>query len=113
MRYRIYKNTGLTVSEVGFGLWTISTGWWGNFTEGELARNHRLGEVTFADKIRIDINFANGFRIEQKNRVAQARFFFPERAPHVCKKFASPNLRRMRQRRRARIWIDRRTVRDN
>jgi len=23
------------VSEVGFGLWTISTGWWGNFTEGE------------------------------------------------------------------------------
>jgi aryl-alcohol dehydrogenase-like predicted oxidoreductase len=23
------------VSQVGFGLWTISTGWWGNFTEGE------------------------------------------------------------------------------
>ena len=23
------------MSEVGFGLWTISTGWWGNFTEGE------------------------------------------------------------------------------
>src|SRR5437588_10526685 len=35
MRFRIYKNTDLTVSEVGFGLWTISTGWWGNFTEGE------------------------------------------------------------------------------
>ena len=35
MRYRTYKNTELTVSEVGFGLWTISTGWWGNFTEGE------------------------------------------------------------------------------
>jgi aryl-alcohol dehydrogenase-like predicted oxidoreductase len=35
MRYRTYKNTQLTVSEVGFGLWTISTGWWGNFTEGE------------------------------------------------------------------------------
>jgi aryl-alcohol dehydrogenase-like predicted oxidoreductase len=31
----MYKNTDLTVSEVGFGLWTISTGWWGNFTEGE------------------------------------------------------------------------------
>jgi aryl-alcohol dehydrogenase-like predicted oxidoreductase len=25
----------MTVSEVGFGLWTISTGWWGKFTEGE------------------------------------------------------------------------------
>src|SRR5205823_8729332 len=35
MRFRAYKNTDLTVSEVGFGLWTISTGRWGNFTEGE------------------------------------------------------------------------------
>ncbi len=35
MRFRTYRNTDLTVSEVGFGLWTISTGWWGNFTEGE------------------------------------------------------------------------------
>src|SRR5436190_14971785 len=35
MCFRTYKNTDLTVSEVGFGLWTISTGWWGNFTEGE------------------------------------------------------------------------------
>ncbi|MGZ5020138.1 MAG: aldo/keto reductase, partial [Chthoniobacterales bacterium] len=35
MRFRTYKNTDLKVSEVGFGLWTISTGWWGNFTEGE------------------------------------------------------------------------------
>ena len=35
MRFRTYKNTDLEVSEVGFGLWTISTGWWGQFTEGE------------------------------------------------------------------------------
>ena len=35
MRFRTYKNTDLSVSEVGFGLWTISTGWWGTFTEGE------------------------------------------------------------------------------
>jgi len=35
MHFRTYRNTDLTVSEVGFGLWTISTGWWGNFTEGE------------------------------------------------------------------------------
>jgi aryl-alcohol dehydrogenase-like predicted oxidoreductase len=35
MRFRTYKNADLTVSEVGFGLWTISTGWWGNFTDGE------------------------------------------------------------------------------
>src|ERR1700736_691517 len=35
MRFRTYKNTDLRVSQVGFGLWTVSTGWWGNFTEGE------------------------------------------------------------------------------
>ncbi|MDP9097441.1 MAG: aldo/keto reductase [Verrucomicrobiota bacterium] len=35
MRFRTYKNTDLRVSAVGFGLWTISTGWWGQFTEGE------------------------------------------------------------------------------
>ena len=35
MRFRTFKNTDLTTSEVGFGLWTISTGWWGNYTEGE------------------------------------------------------------------------------
>jgi aryl-alcohol dehydrogenase-like predicted oxidoreductase len=38
MRFRTYKNTDLAVSEVGFGLWTISTGWWGQFTEGEAIR---------------------------------------------------------------------------
>jgi aryl-alcohol dehydrogenase-like predicted oxidoreductase len=35
MRFRNFKNTDLSVSEVGFGMWTISTGWWGNYTEGE------------------------------------------------------------------------------
>jgi len=35
MGFRTYKNTDLAVSEIGFGLWTISTGWWGNYTEGE------------------------------------------------------------------------------
>lgn len=33
MKYRTYRNTDLTVSEVGFGLWTVSTGWWGSFTK--------------------------------------------------------------------------------
>jgi len=51
MNFRTYKNTDLTVSEVGFGLWTISTGWWGNFTEGEaIALMHKafdLGIILF------------------------------------------------------------------
>src|SRR5258707_2943246 len=51
MRFRNFKNTDLSVSEVGFGLWTISTGWWGNFTEGEaIALMHKaldLGVTLF------------------------------------------------------------------
>jgi len=46
MLFRTYKNTDLTVSEVGFGLWTISTGWWGNFTEGEaIALMHKAFDL--------------------------------------------------------------------
>lgn len=35
MNYRTYRSTDLRVSDVGFGMWTVSTGWWGNFTEKE------------------------------------------------------------------------------
>ncbi|HZE57604.1 MAG TPA: aldo/keto reductase [Chthoniobacterales bacterium] len=46
MRFRTYRNTGLRVSEVGFGLWTISTGWWGQFTEGEaIALMHKAFDL--------------------------------------------------------------------
>jgi aryl-alcohol dehydrogenase-like predicted oxidoreductase len=46
MKFRTYKNADLTVSEVGFGLWTVSTGWWGNFTEGEaLALLHKAFDL--------------------------------------------------------------------
>ncbi|MBV8363985.1 MAG: aldo/keto reductase [Candidatus Eremiobacteraeota bacterium] len=35
MKYRRYPNTDLTVSELGFGLWTTSTGWWGEKSDDE------------------------------------------------------------------------------
>jgi aryl-alcohol dehydrogenase-like predicted oxidoreductase len=35
MRYRTYPNSSVTVSEVGFGLWTTGTDWWGKKTEAE------------------------------------------------------------------------------
>ncbi len=35
MKYRRLSGTDLEVSEVGFGMWTVSTGWWGSFTEEE------------------------------------------------------------------------------
>lgn len=33
MKYRTFRGTDVRVSEVGFGLWTVSTGWWGNYSD--------------------------------------------------------------------------------
>jgi aryl-alcohol dehydrogenase-like predicted oxidoreductase len=51
MKYRTYPNTDLTVSAVGFGLWTTATGWWGQMTDDEavalLHEAHSLGITLF------------------------------------------------------------------
>ena len=52
MRYRSLGKTGLKVSEVGFGVWTVSTTWWG-IKDGKLGldllkRAYDLG-ITFYD----------------------------------------------------------------
>ena len=53
MRYRTFPNTDITVSEVGFGTWTLSTGWWGEKTDeqavGMLRRALDEHGVTFFD----------------------------------------------------------------
>jgi aryl-alcohol dehydrogenase-like predicted oxidoreductase len=43
MKYRTLSGSQLPISEVGFGLWTLSTGWWGTFTDEEAVRLMRLG----------------------------------------------------------------------
>ena len=52
MRYRTYPGTDISVSEVGFGVWTLAAGWWGDFTDEEavalLHRAYDLG-ITFYD----------------------------------------------------------------
>jgi aryl-alcohol dehydrogenase-like predicted oxidoreductase len=35
MKYRTFPGTSIRVSEIGFGTWTISTGWWGEKTDEE------------------------------------------------------------------------------
>jgi aryl-alcohol dehydrogenase-like predicted oxidoreductase len=35
MKYRTFPGTSIRVSEIGFGTWTISTGWWGEKTDAE------------------------------------------------------------------------------
>ncbi len=37
MKYRTLRGTDVTVSEVGFGLWTLSTGWWGEYSDEQAA----------------------------------------------------------------------------
>ena len=53
MRYRVFPGTSITVSEVGFGTWTISTGWWGEKSDSEAVAmlRHALDEhgITFFD----------------------------------------------------------------
>ncbi len=53
MRYRVFPGTDVRVSEVGFGLWTLSTGWWGEKTDEEaVALLHEARDehgVTFFD----------------------------------------------------------------
>ena len=42
MRYRRLGDTDISISEVGFGVWTISTGWWGEVDEKKSVRLLRL-----------------------------------------------------------------------
>ena len=53
MRYRSFPGTDVTVSELGFGLWTLSTGWWGEKSDSEaialLRAAHDEHGVTFFD----------------------------------------------------------------
>jgi aryl-alcohol dehydrogenase-like predicted oxidoreductase len=53
MKYRLFPNTTLSVSEIGFGTWTVSTGWWGDKTDADAVSMMRraLDEhgITFFD----------------------------------------------------------------
>jgi aryl-alcohol dehydrogenase-like predicted oxidoreductase len=42
MKYRTLQGSELKISEIGFGLWTVSTGWWGTYTDDEAVRLMRL-----------------------------------------------------------------------
>ncbi len=52
MKYRTLPNSELSMSAVGFGLWTVSTGWWGieddSFAIDLLRKAYDLG-ITFFD----------------------------------------------------------------
>ena len=52
MRYRQLGKTEMTVSEVAFGVWTVSTGWWGKVDKPDaikLLRDALEAGITFFD----------------------------------------------------------------
>lgn len=52
MRYRTIAGTDISVSELGFGVWTVSTSWWGGKSDEEaiaLLREARDLGITFFD----------------------------------------------------------------
>jgi len=73
MKYRTYPKTAVRVSEVGFGLWTTATGWWGEMTDEEavalLHEAHDLG-ITLYDAAD---TYGNGRSEEQLASAFEAR----------------------------------------
>ncbi|MEO5580166.1 MAG: aldo/keto reductase, partial [Gemmatimonadaceae bacterium] len=53
MQYRTLPGTSIAVSEIGFGTWTLSTGWWGDKSDDEaigmLRRAKDQFGITFFD----------------------------------------------------------------
>ncbi len=47
MRYRIFPGTTLSVSEIGFGTWTLSTGWWGEKTDEQAVEMLRTAQSVY------------------------------------------------------------------
>jgi aryl-alcohol dehydrogenase-like predicted oxidoreductase len=47
MRYRTFPGTALSVSEIGFGTWTLSTGWWGEKTDDQAVEMLRAAQSVF------------------------------------------------------------------
>jgi len=47
MRYREFPGTDVRVSEIGFGTWTLSTGWWGEKSDDEAVALLRTAREKF------------------------------------------------------------------
>ena len=83
MKYRTYPNSEIKVSELGFGMWTTSTGWWGEMSdlqaENMLHEAHDLG-VTLYDAAdtygdgRSEVQLRNAFA-DRRDEVVYATKF--------------------------------------
>ena len=83
MKYRTYPNSDVAVSEIGFGLWTTATNWWGEKSDDDavamLRAAHALGVTLFdaADTYgdgRSEIQLARAFG-DRRDKVVYATKF--------------------------------------
>jgi len=104
MKYRTIANSDVRVSEVGFGVWTLATTWWGEHSDAEavsMLREARDLGVTFFDTAdtygegrgetllrdafpggeRAEVVIATKFGYDWRNRPTEARAGHQE-APH-------------------------------
>ena len=74
MKYRTFPGTGIAVSEIGFGTWTLATGWWGEKSDAEavemLRRAHDEFGINFFDAAD---SYGNGRSERQPKGVGRER----------------------------------------
>src|SRR5918997_1592010 len=73
MRYRNLGDTGIQVSEVGFGVWTVSTGWWGDVDGERSVRLLRHAFEGMRDEVVISTKIGYAFYNHPTRRGQQER----------------------------------------
>ncbi|MEX0749938.1 MAG: aldo/keto reductase [Dehalococcoidia bacterium] len=68
MQYRRLGNTDLDVSAVGFGVWTTSTGWWGDYTDDDAIAMFRDAKALGINFFDASDSYGNGRSEEQLGR---------------------------------------------
>src|SRR5207253_8826467 len=83
MRYRNFPGTNVLASEIGFGTWTLSTGWWGEKTDEEpvemLRAAHSKYGVNFFDTADTYGNGRGERQIAQAVRGTRSDVFYSSR----------------------------------
>ena len=79
----------------------------------QLPWDYGLREIAFTDEIRHHVDFADLGIVEEKERIAEARFLFPETACDLAEDALFSNRFRLGKTGRTRIRVDRRAVANN
>ena len=106
MKYRVFPGTSVRVSEVGFGTWTLATGWWGDKSDDDaiamLRRSYDQHGVTVFDAAdtygngRAERQLAEAFRGRRHDVVYATKVGYDIYDEEAVKSRRAPNRRRNR-----------------